>query len=210
MNNLELRLRSHDPNTILEPGYVADDAVTLAGTGKINEQINKIEENPALANTEDNLEFNELKKKAHGLAGKLGMGVPGLEVSNANSIFDELVMEASVLTKEEKAAKDISDSDLHAPHVEDKSTEKIIELEDTEEEIEETVLDEVLTNIVDEKYDDTFSSKKQIIDQLKSAYNLEIAEPTEENADEMLELAIYEADIKENAEESEERELVLQ
>lgn len=198
MNNLELR-----------SGYIADNAVTQAGTARINEQINRIEENPALVNDEDNLEFNELKKKAHSLAGKLGIGVPGLEVSNANSVFDGLVMKASVLTKEEKAAKDIFDSDLHAPDVVDKSTDKIIELEDTKEEIEETVLDEVLTNIIDEKYDDTFSSKKQIIDQLKSAYNLEIAEPSIENADEMLELAIYEAEIKENGEESEERELVL-
>ena len=47
MNNLELRLRSHDPNTILEPGYVADDAVTINSTQDVQEQINDIEENPS-------------------------------------------------------------------------------------------------------------------------------------------------------------------
>ena len=167
-------------NLTLKPGY-HDFAISQESTAKSNDEINNSE----------NTELREVKKKAHDLGAKLGTGVPSLTTQNANSIFSSLVQEATVLSEKEKTARDISDSDLVAPKVEDKSTDELLKNEDEEE----TLLDEVLTNIANEKYEDTFSNKKQIIDQLKNTYRLNIPEATEINADVLLERAILEADL---------------
>ena len=208
MNNLELKLGFSNSGIIQSNEHLANDAEDSINAN-IEKQIEELLLNPDKAN-QSNSELDEVIKKTDSLAAKLQKSPGSINVINANANFDSLVSEALSLEEEERAAKGITDSELSAPEVIDQTKQKVQELSSNTKE-NESELNNVLDGIIEGKYEDNFDSKKQIINQLKSTYNLNIPEPNQDNADEIMEIAILEANDKENLENNnKEKELVLQ
>ncbi|MCH2228605.1 MAG: hypothetical protein MK033_12610 [Candidatus Caenarcaniphilales bacterium] len=208
MNNLELKLGFSNSGIIQSNEHLANDAEDSINAN-IEKQIEELLLNPDKAN-QSNSELDEVIKKTDSLAAKLQKSPGSINVINANANFDSLVSEALSLEEDERAAKGITDSELSAPEVIDQTKQKVQELSSNTKE-NESELNNVLDGIIEGKYEDNFDSKKQIINQLKSTYNLNIPEPNQDNADEIMEIAILEANDKENLENNnKEKELVLQ
>ena len=208
MNNLELKLGFSNSGIIQSNEHLANDAEDSINAN-IEKQIEELLLNPDKAN-QSNSELDEVIKKTDSLAAKLQKSPGSINVINANANFDSLVSEALSLEEDERAAKGITDSELSAPEVIDQTKQKVQELSSNTKE-NESELNNVLDGIIEGKYEDNFDSKKQIINQLKSTYNLNIPEPNQDNADEIMEIAILESNDKENLENNnKEKELVLQ